>query len=404
MSKLWITIILLLGVAVIGSNSLVLSPILTDVAADLQTSTIAVARAIAAYGGATAVSALFLGFTVDRFGARSVLLVGGLGLAVSMLVCALSTSWQMLVAGQAVAGLAAGVMLPAIYAVATTTGSEDEGSRILGRVLTGWSVSLIAGVPVSALIAERFSWEVSFFTLAVLVLVSLVGFWTMPRRDSQLLVNTGNPLKAIAIPDVGPLLVTQFFFMTAFYGTYAFFGDQLRASLDISTGVAGVVVLSYGVGFGLAALADGLIDRVGPARVLPGALVCVVIIYGVMPVLVTSLGGAVAAAFAWGFVNHFVVNVIVLRLSRISGDQRGAVLGLNSAITYFGALIGALVLGQVYGNLGFAGLVWGAASCVTLGCLTLLVPAMMVRRRRFTPLPYCPPASSSQPCTTGCDQ
>lgn len=398
MSKFWTTLTLLLGVAVIGSNSLVLSPILTDVAADLQASTITVAHAIAAYGGATAVSALLLGFTVDRFGARSVLLVGGLGLAVSMLVCALSSSWLMLVAGQAIAGLAAGVMLPAIYAVATTTGTEDEGSRILGRVLTGWSVSLIAGVPVSALIAERFSWEMSFFTLAALVLVSLVGFWVMPRREARALNTPDSPLKAIATPGVVSLLVTQFFFMTAFYGTYAFFGDHLRASLEISTGVAGIVVLSYGAGFGLAVVADGLIDRVGPARILSFALGLVAIIYGVMPVLVTSLVGAVAAAFAWGFVNHFVVNVVVLRLSRISGDMRGSVLGLNSAITYFGALMGTLMLGQVYDHLSFLGLAWGAASCVTLGLIALLVPAMSARRRRPVPL------ASPRPITTGCDQ
>ncbi len=53
--------LLMLGVAVVGSNSLALSPILSDVAADLRASPVEVARANAAYGGATALAALTLG-------------------------------------------------------------------------------------------------------------------------------------------------------------------------------------------------------------------------------------------------------------------------------------------------------------------------------------------------------
>lgn len=375
MSNTWVTLVLLLGVAVIGSNSLVLSPILTDVAADLQTTSVTVACSIAAYGGATALSALFLGFTIDRLGARTVLLVGGLCLTFTMIGSALATSWVMLALAQAIAGLAAGVMLPAIYAVATTTGSVEEGARMLGRVLTGWSVSLIAGVPLSALIAERFGWQTSFLCLSALVAASLVGFWAMPRQDSDARPQQAkNPFKVLALRGIIPLLLAQFLFMTAFYGTYAFFGDHLRTSLGLSAGMAGLVVLFYGIGFGIAAVADGIVDKVGPLRVLPFAMAFVAMAYVIMPFMATSLAGAFLAALIWGFANHFVLNVIVLRLSRIGGKQRGAVLGLNSAITYIGALVGALFLGALYGNLGFYGLAWGGAICVCLALVAIIFP------------------------------
>ena len=278
---------------------------------------------------------------------------------------ALATSWVMLALAQAIAGLAGGVMLPAIYTVATTTGSQEEGSRMLGRVLAGWSVSLIAGVPLSALIAERFGWQASFLSLSALVATSLVGFWAMPRLDNDTRPQKArNPFAVLALPGIVPLLLVQFLFMTAFYGTYAFFGDHLRTSLGLSAGMAGLVVLFYGIGFGIAATADGIVDRVGPVKALPYAMTFVAIAYGIMPFMATSLIGALVAASLWGFANHFVLNVIVLRLSRIGGTQRGAVLGLNSAITYFGALVGAL--GELYANLGFSGLAWGGATCVCL--------------------------------------
>ena len=370
MSKTWTTVVLLLGVAVIGSNSLVLSPILPDIAHDLGTAPQAVARAIAAYGGATGLSALFLGFTIDRYGARTVLVAGSVLLACGTFGSAAAPSWIMLALAQAMAGLAAGVMLPAIYAAATQVGTKAEGARILGRVLTGWSVSLVAGVPVSTLIAERFGWEASFVVLGGLVLLGLAGFVRMPGRGSGRQERTGrpspSPIRAFGIPGVVPLLAVQFLFMTAFYGTYAFFGDHLRGSLGLSAGVAGLVVLSYGIGFGLAALGDGIIDRIGPVRILPAALGLVALAYATMPLTVTALVGALLAAFAWGFANHFVLNVVVLRLGDVAGDTRGAVLGLNTAITYGGAFVGPLALGAVYAGAGFEWLALGAAGCVGL--------------------------------------
>jgi hypothetical protein len=60
-------------VAVIGSNSLALGPVVGDVAGELGASVVEVARASAAYGAATAASALLLGRVVDRVGPGRVL-------------------------------------------------------------------------------------------------------------------------------------------------------------------------------------------------------------------------------------------------------------------------------------------------------------------------------------------
>ncbi len=379
MSKGWLTFVLLLGVAVIGSNSLVLSPVLTDVARDLATTPLVISRAIAAYGGATALSALFLGFTIDRYGVRAVLVAGSVLLALATFGSALAGSWIMLAFAQAAAGLAAGVMLPAIYAAATATGGEEEGARVLGRVLTGWSVSLVAGVPVSAFIAERFGWHASYVALGLLVLISLVGFSRLPKADPKTGVSADDrpsalvTLAAARITGVPALLVAQFLFMTAFYGTYAFFGDHLRAALTMSASMAGLVVLAYGIGFGIASVGDRIVDRIGPARMLPFALGFVMLAYATMPVTMAFQTGAFVAAFVWGFANHFVLNVIVLRLGKLGGVERGTVLGLNSAVTYAGALAGPLLLGLLYAGSGFAALALGAAGSIALAAIVTVV-------------------------------
>ena len=172
------------GIAVTGSNSLVLSPILADVALGLGTTPVAVSRPLAAYGGATALSAFLLAPRIDRVGPRRALTAGMAALTAATLLSAAATHWVMLVLAQIVAGICAEVDLPSIYALATTIAPKGSELAVLGRVLTGWSVSLVIGVPASALIADLAGWRASFLALAVLAAASLATIPAVPIARS----------------------------------------------------------------------------------------------------------------------------------------------------------------------------------------------------------------------------
>jgi predicted MFS family arabinose efflux permease len=255
--------LLMLAVAVIGSNSLALSPILSDVAADLEASPVAVARANAAYGGATALSALCLGGLIDKFGAERMLLAGFVALSCAMLGSAAATHWAGLALAQAAAGLAAGIMLPATYALTAAVAPPGRGAETLGQVLTGWSLSLVAGVPLSAYIASALSWRASYIGFAAMLALAGLLLSRQSVRVERGRVDT-TMRDALRRPGVAALLVICLLFMTAFYGVYAYLGDHLRSLLGMTATQAGFVVLAYGAGFGLAMFADRAVDRIGP--------------------------------------------------------------------------------------------------------------------------------------------
>src|SRR3954469_16898465 len=127
--------LLTLGIAVTGSNSLVLSPILADVAMGLGTTPVVVSRALAAYGGATALSAFLLAPRIDRVGPRQALSAGMAALSVATLVSAASTHWLVLVLAQIVAGIGAGIVLPSIYALATTIAPKGNTVHFTVRIV-----------------------------------------------------------------------------------------------------------------------------------------------------------------------------------------------------------------------------------------------------------------------------
>lgn len=366
------TLILTLGIAVVGSNSLVLSPILADVAKALDTGAVQVSRALAAYGGATALSAFLLAPQIDRLGARRMLRIGLTGLMLAMLGCAAAEHWLLLAGAQVLAGLGAGVVLPSIYALATAIAPPGRESRVLGRVLTGWSLSMVAGVPAAALLADGLGWRACFLVLAALAALTLPGAARLPRQSSPGPRASGPAalLAPLRYPRVPALFLVCLAYMASFYGVYAFVGDQVRLLHGLSASGAGLIVLAYGIGFGAASLGDGLVDRLGPRRVFPPTLAALAAIYAALPAVAGSLPLVLAVAGAWGFANHFGLNVLVLLLSRAKPEKRGAVLGLNSAVTYVGALGGVAAAGLLYGGPGFAAVGLGAA--LLMGAAALL--------------------------------
>ncbi|WP_244658247.1 MFS transporter [Pseudomonas syringae] len=352
------------SVAIVGSNGLLLSPILSDVASSLGAALSSAAIAMSSYGAGTAISALFLAPLIDRYGASWALKVGLIALLLAMFGSSLAVSVAMLIAFQALAGVGAGLVLPSAYALATKHTAPEFASQALGKVLIGWSLSLVAGVPLSALITEYAGWRVAYFCLAVSATFILFCLPQSPVFPSGNRQEAGwpSPLRALKETGVRPLLTIGLAFTSSFYGTYAFVVQETREVLHISTAQAGIVVLMFGFGFASASIANRWVDQVGSHKVLPWLLIVNATIFVSMTLTMSSFVGFLAVTFCWGVANHLTLNSIVLLLSQSSDKQRGAVLGLNSATTYIGLTVGTIFASLIYPVAGFKTILVAAAT------------------------------------------
>lgn len=365
---------LMFAVSVVGSNGLALSPILTDVAQSFSTSALTISTAISAYGAATAASAFFLAGRIDRIGIRRSLLGAMLVLIAALLLSATAPHWLVLTAAQALAGAAAGVILPAAYGSASLVAPARQEARTLGRVIAGWSVSLVAGVPLSALISDAVGWRATYGTLALCATIALLGLRKLPERRVQNAapLRLSRLLAPLSYRDVPVLLLACLAFSSAFYGVYAFLADHVRALLALSAGQVGFIAFAYGAGFMLAGFAGApLIERLGPRRALPLALATIALVYLVLLPAAHALAAVLALAVLWGAASQISLNLLVLLLSRARPEERGAVLGLNTCTTYLGASVGTAVAGTLYTHMGFEALGLCAAAAVGVAALGL---------------------------------
>jgi MFS transporter, DHA1 family, inner membrane transport protein len=366
------SIVLMAGVVLVGSNAFVLSPILAEVAEVLQTTPVRIAWAISSFGAATAVSALFLSPLTDVYGARITLTAAAALLSAAQVLCMSSGHWFWLCAGQALAGTSVGILLPGIYTTAMATADPGREAARLGFVLTGWALSLVLAVPLSATVAEYVGWRPVYGGLAVLSSLIGICFWFSIPPGSARSARRTSPQRALRLPGIPFLLLVSLGYMTAFYGCYAYFGDGIRRSLDLGPGGAGLYVLAYGAGFGLAGVCIGKIaPRLG-RRYLASVLAAISATYLSWRFAIDYAAAAFLASFVWGFLNQFGLNALLVLLNRRAADARGAVMGLNSAVTYGAVFAGPFFLGPVYQWGDYAAVSTVAGLLVAAGCLAVL--------------------------------
>ncbi len=373
MNPVWL---LMCAIGIVGSNSLVLSPIAADVAGSFPArSAPDVMMASAVYGAGTALSALALAPKADQIGLMRALRWALVALAASLGISALAPALWVLIVAQALAGIAAGLALPAIYGLSAEVSPAGRESETLGKVLTGWTLSLVAGVSLSAILADVLNWRLVFAVLCGASILVLVSLNRLPQPRAPMNAPATSPLAALQIAGLPLLLVAVACYMIAFYGLYAFLGSHMTGALGLSTSTAGLAALTYGIGFGIVAPLDRLIDRHGSAKAAPIVFAALVSAYVMLSISSVSGPALLAVCAVWGAANHLGLNLLVGQLTALSSDKRATILGLYSAVTYAAMFVGTAIFKPVFESHGFANLSLVAAACVAPALATAVYRA-----------------------------
>lgn len=359
-------------VGVVGSNSLVLSPIAAKVAASMgESSPQGVMTASALYGLGVAGAALLLAPLADKFGATRALFWALVLLAISLASSAASTDVWMLCTAQTFAGIGAGVAIPSLYTLAAQIAPKGQEARVIGTILTGWTLSMVGGVTLSAYVAGTFGWPWVYAGLAVAVLIVLPLLARMEVPTTVRSTTPTSPLTALKVEGILPALAAVALLGLGFYGFYNFLGAHLELNLGRSVGDAGLLTLLYGVGFAAAIFLDGPLDRLPVVRGLAAVFTLLAIVYLCLAWSTSSFILLMVFIPIWGVLEHLGLNLTVGWLTRLDPSQRGAVMGLNSAVMYLSVFFATFTY-----RIGFTA--YGLVICGLISAALSIIAAVMV--------------------------
>ncbi|WP_369198584.1 MFS transporter [Streptomyces djakartensis] len=350
--------------------------LLPDIARGVGVSAASVGGIFGSYGLALAASSLAAGFCLRGLGGRARVTAGLTGLCVGLVIVASAAGRLSLLTGVLVAGAAAGVALPAVYGLVAVMVDTESASRATSRVLLGWALSLVVGVPLAGLVAQLLSWRASFASLAVAAAAAaLCGLRLPSARPAK----EKDPRFREVLTDrtVLPLLGAVAAFMASFYGVFAFVGSDARAHLGHGPALSSAIALAYGCGFASAGLLERWTRRAEHV-LLPATFTALVAIYGLLPLADRTVPTVLLAAAAWGIVNETALTMLVVRITRASAAP--AALALYNAITYISAAFGTACAGALVSSAGFASL--GLAAAVVCASGLLMVTTSPRPRRQ----------------------
>jgi predicted MFS family arabinose efflux permease len=219
---------------------LALTPVLADVARDLDVSTATAGQLRTISGLAAGLTALFLGLAASRLGLRELVGAGLALLAAGSAVSAAAPAFGVLAAGQVLIGAGVGLSYTAAIAAVAEWSAPEERSRVLAIALLGPPAAWVVGMPVCGLVGEvswRLVWIVVPLAGAVAALAVLVRRPSTPPARSAAGLRTVLREPGVLRWSAGELLA-----FSAWAGALVYVGALFIESYGLSVATTGLVL------------------------------------------------------------------------------------------------------------------------------------------------------------------
>src|SRR3989338_8791104 len=137
---------------------------------------------VASYSFSAALSGLLAATFVDRFERKRLLLTIFALFGFATLACGLAPSYATLLVARGLAGVFGGVMGAMVQTIVGDVIPFERRARASGVVSTAFSISTVAGVPLSLWLANHVGWRAPFVLIAgLVVLFVIVGLRNLPE-------------------------------------------------------------------------------------------------------------------------------------------------------------------------------------------------------------------------------
>ena len=314
---------------------------------------------VSAYTLSAGFSGLMAATYIDRFG-RKQLLLGMYSLfGLATLACALAPDYAWLMVARVAAGLFGGVLSALSQTIVADVIPFERRGRAMSVVMTSFSVSTVAGVPLGLFLAAHFNWHAPFVGIAALVgLLSLAAWQTLPRLDAHMhhpervsvwrgigqVVAEPNHLKAFAVSGL---------MMFAAFSVIPYITIYLQSNAGMKAEEVPWIYLCGGLATLLSARYFGrLTDRVGKVQMFQRLALAVTV-----PLMATTLSQGLPL---WGLLAISTLFFTVMSGRMIPGMAmissaalprlRGTFMTLNAAVQSASMGLAALVAGLIIGR------------------------------------------------------
>jgi predicted MFS family arabinose efflux permease len=346
------------------------------------------AQVVSVFAIAYGFAQLFFGPTGERYGKYRVVAWGCAACALASALCGVAPDFSALRALRALAGVTAAAIIPLAMAWIGDVVPYERRQPVLARFLIGQILGLSAGVWLGGFAADHLGWRVPYFVLAALfgvvgtaLFVVERGLPAHARRHGA--AGDGSALGRIA-GDFGHvlaqrwarvILVSVFLEAVTLYGPFAFIAAHLHARFGLTLSAAGSVLMLFGLGGFVFALASTrLVQRlgeVGLARWGGTVMAASMALVAFAPHWTLAVPGCLGMGL--GF--YMLHNTLQVNATQMVPQRRGPAVSAFASLFFLGQSAGVVLAGWSMAH-------WGSRTTIALGAAGVLAVAWGFARLR----------------------
>jgi DHA1 family inner membrane transport protein len=346
---------LALGGFALGTGEFASMGLLPNVARDVHVSVPVAGHMISAYALGVVIGAPLLAVVFARAGRRAMLIGLMVFFATANVLCAVASSYGLIVAARFLAGLPHGAYFGIASLVAASLVPADKRAQAVARMMLGLSSANIVGVPFATWVGQVAGWRAAF------VVVAAIGLATATLCRLALnptpAPNGASPLTELGALKRGQVWLTLGIAAIGFGGVFAVY-SYITPMLTIVSGLSEAhvpIVLSViGMGMVAGSLFGGWLADRGVMRAIWITLVLNVVTLGLVAVTAHDAVLVTINMFFVGFAALSMGPPLQTRLMDIAADAQALAASLNHSAFNLANALGAWLGGVAIA----AGLGW----------------------------------------------
>ena len=248
---------------------------------------------LSSYTFAAAIAGVFATYFVDRFERRVLLLSLYACFIIATLVCGLAPDYHSLFIARAFAGAFGGILGSLVQTIIADSIPFERRGKALGTVMSAFSVSTVAGVPLSLFLANNIpslGWRAPFIFIALISsFILYLGYRNIPKISGHLgHSHEGSRLSQIWNIFVAHQHLRAFIFMALImltgFSVIPYIALYLTSNVGIDNSYISLIYLCGGIATLMSSRIIGhMADRYGKVKVFR-----VLAVISLVPLLVTT--------------------------------------------------------------------------------------------------------------------
>lgn len=271
------------------------------------------------------------------------------------LIDAVAPTFGLLLFGRVISALAHGIFMTISSVIAANVVAPDK--RAIALMFTGLTVAILTGVPLGTYIGNTFSWHFSFLFITIVGVVSLIA--NILLVPSNLPLPEKSSVKGIGRILANPQLLLVLALTVVGYGSpyviYTYLSPILM-HMGFSAGAIVWLLLLYGVMVAIGNTIGGRLADHNPVKALLGMFSSLIVVYLLVQIFFNAHWLGLLAILIMGlfaFMNVPGLQVYIVKLAeKYTPNDVTMASALNISAFNLGITLGSLIGGQVTAHLG----------------------------------------------------